>query len=156
MKQVIQITDKILGVIVPIDATKFELFNKESLQTAILVIKEYSCYPLVIPNGDYKIHGTCTLPAFDFDFEVDEIWVKNTEEKLTWKKYYNYHTRLYSLDSAKESFRTRILNAIYDAGLLLVNPIDIKGQTFSNEHQNKWQESESKVIRGKLLIIEKI
>ena len=36
------------------------------------------------------------------------------------------------------------------------NAYDIKGQTFSNEHQNKWQSAESKTVKGKILIIEKI
>ena len=76
-----------------------------------------------------KIHGTSTLHELEFDFEPI---------------------------MGKEELKALIQKAIQDEGLLIVNPYDIKGQTFSNEHQNKWQESESKVIRGKLLIIEKI
>jgi len=83
----------------------------------------------LLKDNEYKIHGTSTLPELEFDFEPI---------------------------MGKEELKSLIQKAISDAGLLLINPIDIKGQTFSNEHQNKWQESESKVIRGKLLIIEKI
>lgn len=136
----IQITPTIIGVVVPNDAYDFEIresFLAPNELSDVLYRRssiDANCLHSGIPPiefGKYKIHGTCTLPELEFDFEFNGF----------------FHRIQLRLDIQK---------AIYDAGLLLINPIDIKGQTFSNEHQNKWQESESKVIRGKLLIIEKI
>ena len=123
----IQITPTIIGFIVPIDAHEFIFINNK---TRIGYKIDDRLFKLELPKGEFKIHGTCTLPELEFDFEFNGF----------------FHRIQLRLDIQK---------AIYDAGLLPINPIDIKGQTFSNEHQNKWQESESKVIRGKLLIIEK-
>ena len=133
MNNTIQITPTIIGVVVDEKYTRFiidevdfykgfYLFGATEKGNYVSIEKFY---------GKYKIHGTCTLPELEFDFEFNGF----------------FHRIQLRLDIQK---------AIYDAGLLLINPIDIKGQTFSNEHQNKWQESESKVIRGQLLIIEKI
>jgi len=136
----IQITPTIIGVVVPNDAYDFEIresFLAPNELSDVLYRRssiDANCLHSGIPPiefGKYKIHGTSTLPELEFDFEFNGF----------------FHRIQLRLDIQK---------AIYDAGLLLINPIDIKGQTFSNEHQNKWQESESKVIRGKLLIIEKI
>ena len=170
----IQITPTIIGVVVPSDAYNFEiresflapnelsdvLYRRSNIDTNCLL----SGIP-PIEFGKYKIHGTSTLPELEFDFEVDESWVEkkwlDKTESYVYLDYTSINKNQYFImstdfDNKEKSFRTRIQKAIYDAGLLLINPIDIKGQTFSNEHQNKWQESESKVIRGKLLIIEKI
>lgn len=148
----IQITPTIIGVVVPNDAFGFktEYEDKYTFLYAHLKSKPdnhsyfdeetfedyYNMGVIAQTHREdgvpkFKIHGTCTLPELEFDFEFNGF----------------FHRIQLRLDIQK---------AIYDAGLLLINPIDIKGQTFSNEHQNKWQESESKVIRGKLLIIEKI
>lgn len=136
----IQITPTIIGVVVPSDAYNFEIRESFLAPNELLDVLyrrsniDTNCLLSGIPPiefGKYKIHNTCTLPELEFDFEFNGF----------------FHRIQLRLDIQK---------AIYDAGLLLINPIDIKGQTFSSEHQNKWQESESKVIRGKLLIIEKI
>ena len=136
----IQITPTIIGVVVPNDAYDFEIresFLAPNELSDVLYRRsniDTNCLLSGIPPIEfckYKIHGTCTLPELEFDFEFNGF----------------FHRIQLRLDIQK---------AISEAGLLLINPIDIKGQTFSNEHQNKWQESESKVIRGKLLIIEKI
>lgn len=136
----IQITPTIIGVVVPNDAYDFEIresFLAPNELSDVLYRRsniDTNCLLSGIPPIEfckYKRHGTCTLPELEFDFEFNGF----------------FHRIQLRLDIQK---------AISEAGLLLINPIDIKGQTFSSEHQNKWQESESKVIRGKLLIIEKI
>lgn len=162
--RIIQITPTIIGVVVPSNFIFFELPDMQLNPTILYCYSEEIRGELLeikisdeCNNFFYKIHGICTLPSLYFDFEIDKSWVTDNNT-------FGYPNYLYSnkgevdflCPTPKESFRTRIQKAIQDEGLLLVNPYDIKGQTFSNEHQNKWQESESKVIRGKLLIIEKI
>lgn len=160
----IQITPTIIGVVVPSDAYNFEIRESFLAPNELLDVLyrrsniDTNCLLSGIPPiefGKYKIHNTCTLPELEFDFEVAESWVES-KWFIRIRFYKDYIKSKNNAITKEDSFQTRIQKAIYDAGLLLINPIDIKGQTFSSEHQNKWQESESKVIRGKLLIIEKI
>jgi hypothetical protein len=156
----IQITPTIIGVVVDEKYTRFIIDEVDFYKGFYLFgATEKGNYVSIEKfDGKYKIHGTSTLPELEFDFEVDESWVRNIGNStfIFGDAYEDYMDEDWMLETKEDSFRTRIQKAISDAGLLLINPIDIKGQTFSNEHQNKWQESESKVIRGKLLIIEKI
>lgn len=48
----------------------------------------------------------------------------------------------YDLFTATESLLSVLESEIYWD----VNPIDIKGQTFSNEHENKWQQAQEKTF----------
>lgn len=157
----IQITPTIIGVVVPSDM-HISMFDYIERAGRIYLINHKNKDEIHISEldgldyDDFEQIGICTLPELEFGFEVDESWV-DYYKKFIDKRYKDYLDNSFVLNFTKEdSFRTRIQKAIQDEGLLLVNPYDIKGQTFSNEHQNKWQESESKVIRGKLLIIEKI
>lgn len=158
----IQITPTIIGVVVPSDM-HISMFDYIERAGRIYLINHKNKDEIHISEldgldyDDFEQIGICTLPSLYFDFEIDKSWVTDNNT-------FGYPNYLYSnkgevdflCPTPKESFRTSIQKAIQDECLLLVNPYDIKGQTFSNEHQNKWQESESKVIRGKLLIIEKI
>lgn len=152
MNKLIEIMPTVFSVIVPGDAYDFEFIHDK---TRIGYKVDYRLFKIDLPKGEFKIHGTCILPKLEFDFEVAESWVES-KWFIRIRFYKDYIKSKNNAITKEDSFQTRIQKAIYDAGLLLINPIDIKGQTFSNEHQNKWQESESKVIRGKLLIIEKI
>ena len=169
--KLIQITPTVFGVIVDDDAYDFEFIHNK---TRIGYKVDYRLFKIDLPKGEYKIHGTCTLPNYDFDFEVDESWVKNTEEKLTWKKFYNYNTKMYSLELKEESFRTRIQKALNDLGLYAVNPygekapkavcliggmeLMVRDSMTANVNRKRfeqWQSAESKTVK-KILIIEKI
>ena len=151
----IQITPTIIGVVVDENARDFLIYENELSYWGEIEPNLEDWVDVILQNGKYKIHGTSTLPELEFDFEVAESWVES-KWFIRIRFYKDYIKSKNNAITKEDSFQTRIQKAIYDAGLLLINPIDIKGQTFSNEHQNKWQESESKVIRGKLLIIEKI
>jgi len=136
MKNVIQITDKILGVIVPEKASDFEFIHDK---TRIGYKVDYRLFKIELPKGNFKIHGTCTLPNYDFDFEVDESWVLKEIRKHEVYYYLNYietkmlnnEINMFNLKSKEQSFRTRIQKAIQDEGI------------------------ESKTVK-KLLLIEKI
>ena len=143
MKNVIKITDKILGVIVPESAFDFNLCNSNIID----YWKDFEggrSGEIELPEGttykDWKIHGTCTLQAFDFDFEP--IMCK----ELT----------------------ALIQNAIQDEGMYTVNPygenrpqelVDYTGRKdgiIANSLDiERWQSAESKTVK-KLLLIEKI
>jgi len=159
MKNVIQITDKILGVIVPSDAHGFFLLkpkqfgNKSKSKFALNMyiprtklsmskfnFSDYTC-TLNIDCNNLKIHGTCTLPDFDFDFEPT---------------------------MGKEELTALIQKAIQDEGMFVVNPygenrpqelVDYTGRKdgiIANSLDiEKWQSAESKTVK-KLLLIEKI
>ena len=134
MKNVIQITDKILGVIVPSDAYDFEFIHNK---TRVGYKIDHRLSYIDLPKVELKIQGTCTLPAFDFDFEP--IMCK----ELT----------------------ALIQNAIQDEGMFVVNPYENPMQNSDNGFYGfntrtgdkimKWQSAESKTVK-KLLLIEKI
>lgn len=137
MKKVIQITDKTLGVIVPSDAYDFE-FIHDKIRIGYKV--DYRLFKIDLPKGEFKIHGTCTLPAFDFDFEPIMGKVELTD---------------------------LIQKAIQDEGMYTVNPygenkpqelVDYTGRKdgiIANSLElEQWKSSESKTVK-KLLIIEK-
>ena len=155
----IQITPTIIGVVVPSNAYDINIYHAKNNDISTLCFaQKIEILPCSFKNfdGNWKLHGICTLPELEFGFEVDESWV-DYYKKFIDKRYKDYLDNSFVLNFTKEdSFRTRIQKAIQDEGLLIVNPYDIKGQTFSNEHQNKWQSAESKTVKGKILIIEKI
>ena len=140
MKNVIQITDKILGVIVPESAFDFNLCNSNIID----YWKDFEggrSGEIELPEGttykDWKIHGTCTLQAFDFDFEPI---------------------------MGKEELTALIQKAIQDEGMFVLNPVKLMdGKNISCEeeadayHKNMttFIEAESKTVK-KLLLIEKI
>jgi len=157
MKNVIQITDNILGVIVPenSDNDSFE-FNIDRL-VFYTGISPNHCGEEIYIGFEFIIHGTCTLPTFEFDFEVDESWVEMpkglTPASIGWY-----------IDTKNSLFRTRIQKAIQDEGMFVVNPVklmDGKNISCSEEaeayHKNMtaFVEAESKTVK-KLLLIEKI
>jgi len=133
--KLIQITDKILGVIVPSDAYDFE-FIHDKIRIGYKV--DYRLFKIDLPKGEFKIHGTCTLPAFDFDFEPI---------------------------MGKEELTDLIQKAIQDEGMYTVNPYENPMQNSDNGFYGfntrtgdkimKWQSAESKTVK-KLLLIEKI
>jgi len=171
MKNVIQITDKILGVIVPSDAYDFEFIHNK---TRVGYKIDHRLSYIDLPKGNFKIHGICTLPAFDFDFEVDESWVKHGINACNFTTgYFDYNIKDFSekmnnlLDTKEQSFRTRIQKAIQDEGMFVVNPygenkpqelVDYTGRKdgiIANSLElEQWKSSESKTVK-KLLIIEK-
>ena len=55
----------------------------------------------------------------------------------------------YCYKTALDSFHSALESEIY----WNVNPIDIKGQTFSNEHENKWQQAQEKTFDKKRTLI---
>jgi hypothetical protein len=182
MKNVIQITDKILGVIVPESAFDFNLCNSNIID----YWKDFEggrSGEIELPEGttykDWKIHGTCTLQAFDFDFEVDESWVEKKkfnkgvfiEDTYLYRDYLSSNENmcfvgLPEYECRVKSFKSKIQKAIQDEGMFFVNPYGEKEPELSdpNPHsqyyagqlyeQERWQSSESKTVK-KLLIIEK-
>ena len=127
----IQITPTIIGVVVPSNAYDINIYHAKNNDISTLCFaQKIEILPCSFKNfdGNWKLHGICTLPELEFGFEVDESWVDY------YKKFINYVR-----PNQQSSY-----------------PYDIKGQTFSNEHQNKWQSAESKTVKGKILIIEKI
>lgn len=173
MKNLIQIAPKILGVIVPEKASDFEFIHDK---TRIGYKVDYRLFKIELPKGNFKIHGTCTLPNYDFDFEVDESWVLKEIRKHEVYYYLNYietkmlnnEINMFNLKSKEQSFRTRIQKAIQDEGMFVVNPygenrpqelVDYTGRKdgiIANSLElDKWQSAESKTVK-KLLLIEKI
>ena len=137
MKNVIQITDKILGVIVDENAYDFE-FIHDKIRIGYKV--DYRLFKIDLPKGEFKIIGICKLPLFELDFI--------------------YGTGSYDIMVLKK----RIKKSINDLGLYAVNPVKLMdGKNISCEeeaeayHKNMmaFVEAESKTVK-KLLLIEKI
>ena len=184
MKNVIQITDNILGMIVPSDCDILECemwheqddYNQMYLQypsDKYLGYQNYSGITLGI--GNFKIHGTCTLPAFEFDFDLkrklvnilinpDDLYkvpyvINNKGEK----KYGEYLLLGEDLTENQilEVFKSLIQKAIQDEGMFVVNPMgtfddfDKLVYNHSKQRLEQWQSAESKTVK-KLLLIEKI
>ena len=171
MKNVIKITDKILGVIVPESAFDFNLCNSniidywkdfEGGRSGEIELLEGTTYK------DWKIHGTCTLPAFDFEFEVTDK-MASCSSSCSQSDYHKGgkcdRNGCYG-KGKKGMFANKIQKAIQDEGMFVVNPYGEKEPELSdpNPHsqyyagqlyeQERWQSSESKTVK-KLLIIEK-
>jgi len=142
MRNVIQITDNILGVIVDEKYTRFMIDEIDFYQGQFLfAAKEKGSYCVIKSFDDkHKIHGTCTLPLFELDF----IYGTGSYDTMVLKK--------------------RIKKSINDLGLYAVNPVKLMdGKNISCEeeaeayHKNMmaFVEAESKTVK-KLLLIEKI
>ena len=185
MRNVIQITDKILGVIVDEDSYYFEFIHDK---TRIGYKVDYRLFKIDLPKGEFKIHGTCTLQAFDFDFEVDESWVEKKkfnkgvfiEDTYLYRDYLSSNENmcfvgLPEYECRVKSFKSKIQKAIQDEGMFVVNPyganrpINTKNCNIFCGKEMKycqcsaqlnlieiWQSAESKKVKGKILIIEKL
>jgi len=163
MKNVIQITDKILGVIVPSDAYDFEFIHNK---TRVGYKIDHRLSYIDLPKGNFKIHGICTLPAFDFDFEVTDKMAScnsSCSQSDYHKGGYCDRNGCYGKDK-NGMFANKIQKAIQDEGMFVVNPVKLMdGKNISCEeeaeayHKNMtaFIEAETKTVK-KLLLIEKI
>jgi len=143
MENNIKITDSIFAVVVPEDASEI----KDTFANGVYYKLSNGAYDSIYFDDfhvamNYKIIGTATLPDLQFDFELGNEIFENTMRKM-------------------------IQKSIQDAGLLLVNPF-FKPRMTNEYNQSElpkeiyyedfcqWQQYESKVLKGKLLLIEKI
>lgn len=169
--KLIQITDKILGVIVDAEYTRFMIDEIDFYQGQfLLAAKEKGSYSVIKSFDDkHKIHGTCTLPLFDFDFEVTDKMAScssSCSQSDYHKGGYCDRNGCYGKDK-KGMFANKIQKAIQDEGMFVVNPygenkpqelVDYTGRKdgiIANSLElEQWKSSESKTVK-KLLIIEK-
>lgn len=172
----IQITKDLIAIEVPRTAYDFDIPNIQDSPTELFYMDDdvykNTLYEVELSkeynNGKYEIIGLIETPELKFEFDVDESWVGKEDDNF--KIYYNY---LYQnndevdflCDTKEESFRTLIKKKIEENGKLLVNPyeklnsknFDIYGLFDAADRffgkENKYQKSESKVIKGNLLIV---
>ena len=99
-----------------------------------------------LPDGEWTLLG-----------KLDEIREEDAEELVepfdfSYYVDYNHPSRGAYTITATESLLSALESEIY----WNVNPIDIKGQTFSNEHENKWQQAQEKTFdKNRTLILVK-
>ena len=170
MKNAIQITDKILGVIV--DENAYDFMFSSAQDDADLICKKGKSISYIgtFHKCEYKIHGTCTLPVFDFDFEVTDK-MASCSSSCSQSDYHKGgkcdRNGCYG-KGKKGMFANKIQKAIQDEGMFVVNPygenrpqelVDYTGRKdgiIANSLDiEKWQSAESKTVK-KLLLIEKI
>ena len=157
MKNVIKITDKILGVIVPSGAYDFEFIHNK---TRVGYKIDHRLSYIDLPKGNFIIHGTCTLPAFDFDFEVTDKMAScssSCSQSDYHKGGYCDRNGCYGKDK-NGMFANKIQKAIQDEGMFVLNPIEVSGVIDADKYNDlveQWQSAESKTVK-KLLLIEKI
>ena len=170
MKNAIQITDKILGVIV--DENAYDFMFSSAQDDADLICKKGKSISYIgtLPKGEFKIIGTCTLPVFDFDFEVTDK-MASCSSSCSQSDYHKGgkcdRNGCYG-KGKKGMFANKIQKAIQDEGMFVVNPygenrpqelVDYTGRKdgiIANSLDiEKWQSAESKTVK-KLLLIEKI
>lgn len=171
----IKITDNLFLEEVPKDAFAFIKDSTYLLfKSQFLTLKDITHSRQI--RFDFKIHGLIQTPELTFDFEVNDSWVNlwsiTRLEQFGYKNYLSStnDNLVFDLSSKRESFRTRIQKAIQGAGMLLLNPYKKPdnyelwqkygsftqyGESLSI-HSQRWKESESKVVKGNLLLIEKI
>ena len=160
MKNVIKITDKILGVIVPESAYDF-MFSSAQDDVDLICKKGKSIsYIGTFHKCEYKIHGTCTLPNYDFDFEVTDK-MASCSSSCSQSDYHKGgkcdRNGCYG-KGKKGMFANKIQKAIQDEGMFVVNPIEVSGVIDADKYNDlveQWQSAESKTVK-KLLLIEKI
>lgn len=90
-------------------------------------------YTLLGKPDEIKEEDVKKLVHSDLNEMTDEFFCR--DYKSDWVDNFD-------LLSALESFHSALGSEIY----WNVNPIDIKGQTFSNEHENKWQQAQEKTF----------
>lgn len=170
MKNAIQITDKILGVIV--DENAYDFMFSSAQDDADLICKKGKSISYIgtFHKCEYKIHGTCTLPNYDFDFEVTDKMAScssSCSQSDYHKGGYCDRNGCYGKDK-NGMFANKIQKAIQDEGMFFVNPygenrpqelVDYTGRKdgiIANSLDiERWQSAESKTVK-KLLLIEKI
>ena len=137
-EQLVKISETIYLIFLPADVHNF------NVQAEHLIYREgkLKLWKYFKIGFDFKIHGTCTLPMFDFDFEPI---------------------------MGKEELTALIQKAIQDEGMFVVDPIEKPlsmyytpeyscqkyPQECYTEDLEQWKSAESKTVK-KLLIIEKI
>ncbi len=143
-EQLVKISETIYLIFLPADVHNFNV-QAEHLIYREEKLKLWKYFKI---GFDFKIHGTCTLPMFDFDFEPI---------------------------MGKEELTALIQKAIQDEGMFVVNPygekrpINTKNCNIFCGKEMKycqcsaqlnlieiWQSAESKKVKGKILIIEKL
>lgn len=164
----IQINDSLIAIQVPKNAERFKIFND--------IGRPYVSYFIGVDTFrlyiDYQseIIGLVQTPELTFDFDafefvdnkdIDDIMMLD----ITITKFKDYHKGNYPFFTSNDSFRSRIEKAVLDAGMYLVNPIQLlNGKNIScsedaeayNENSIAHHESESKLLKNNLLIIQKI
>ena len=160
MKNVIKITDKILGVIVPESAYDFMFSSAQDDADLICKKGKSISYIGTFHKCEYKIHGTCTLPNYDFDFEVTDK-MASCSSSCSQSDYHKGgkcdRNGCYGKDK-NGMFANKIQKAIQDEGMFVVNPIEVSGVIDADKYNDlveQWQSAESKTVK-KLLLIEKI
>ena len=178
-EQLVKISETIYLIFLPADVHNF------NVQAEHLIYREgkLKLWKYFKIGFDFKIHGTCTLPAFDFDFEVDESWVEKKkfnkgvfiEDTYLYRDYLSSNENmcfvgLPEYECRVKSFKSKIQKAIQDEGMFVVNPYKKpdnyelweKYGSFTQYgesltiHSLQWQSAESKIVKGKILIIEKL
>ena len=178
-EQLVKISETIYLIFLPADVHNF------NVQAEHLIYREgkLKLWKYFKIGFDFKIHGTCTLPAFDFDFEVDESWVEKKkfnkgvfiEDTYLYRDYLSSNENmcfvgLPEYECRVKSFKSKIQKAIQDEGMFVVNPIEKPlsiyytpeygcqkyPQECYTEDIKKWQSAESKTVKGILLVIEKL
>lgn len=160
MKNVIKITDKILGVIVPESAYDFMFSSAQDDADLICKKGKSISYIGTFHKCEYKIHGTCTLPNYDFDFEVTDK-MASCSSSCSQSDYHKGgkcdRNGCYG-KGKKGMFANKIQKAIQDEGMFVLNPIEVSGVIDADKYNDlveQWQSAESKTVK-KLLLIEKI
>ena len=132
-----------------------------SLKKELLIIQWQNDYEIIgqvlFGNSEQKgvlknlvnLEGYTLLGSPDEIKEDDAKKLVHLHENGYYKDYIN-ENKFFTLPS--KSFYSALESEIY----WNVNPIDIKGQTFSNEHENKWQQAQEKTFdRSRTLIFVK-
>lgn len=145
----------LIAVPIPLETISTEILNKESLRTAVLVYTSpISCFPIVIPNGDYEILGWCTNDDISFDLSP----FLETGGRFGDEPFYYTANPLRQTTSVHSAFRS-LLTA---NGVLFVNPykkpkaMDYGG--FSEFYKDAlvcYKEAESQLVK-KVLILKPI
>jgi len=183
-EQLVKISETIYLIFLPADVHNFNV-QAEHLIYREEKLKLWKYFKI---GFDFKIHGTCTLPMFDFDFEVDESWVEKKkfnkgvfiEDTYLYRDYLSSNENmcfvgLPEYECRVKSFKSKIQKAIQDEGMFVVNPygekrpINTKNCNIFCGKEMKycqcsaqlnlieiWQSAESKTVKGKILIIEKL
>ena len=161
-EQLVKISETIYLIFLPADVHNFNV-QAEHLIYREGKLKLWKYFKIGL---DFKIHGTCTLPLFDFDFEVTDK-MASCSSSCSQSDYHKGgkcdRNGCYG-KGKKGMFANKIQKAIQDEGMFVVNPVKLMdGKNISCEeeaeayHKNMtaFVEAETKTVK-KLLLIEKI
>ncbi len=153
----------LIAIEVPLDANNFKIAPEHLQRNWLEYPDKTGCTKIPVPLGEYNIVGEVISGFILFDCEkyVEKHFVENIDAHsfYAFKNYTSTSIHDYVFKKKEFSFRSLLkANNVYYINPIGKRPLEkdfVDVWDFVDE-ENKWEMFENMVVKGKLLIIEKI